>query len=265
MQWAATALVADNSAVKDLIPDLRSAWEKAPAGEAKLNFALLLANAYHTAEDGAHLKEIVIEILKTYPDSYTALGLVGSADELLNAWNDWEQMLDAQLSKHPNDESLLRMKTRLYEDHGEWSAARAMRQILIDKGKATASDFNGYAWTALFDNTVNDDAIKAARQAATLTNNASFGELHTLACLYAVQGKSAEARDLLTKTMRAFNMAIPNEEIWFALGTLYEQYGIIDAAIEAFGKVEKPLGHIGSTSTYLLAQSRLKALGASHP
>ena len=174
-------------------------------------------------------------------------------------------MLDAQLSKHPSDESLLRMKTSYYEAHGDWSAARATLQILFDKGKATATDYNRYAWSALFDNSVSDDAVKVARQGATLTNNSSFSELHTLACLYAAQGKTAEARDLLLKTMLAFNMAVPNEEVWFGYASLYEQYGIDDAAIEAYEKVEKPEGRIGATSTYQLAQARLKALKTAHP
>jgi len=265
MRWAAVSLVADNSAIKDLTPDLRSAWENASGIDTRLNFALLLANAYRTEEDGIHLKEIAGEILKSYPDSYTAIGLAASADEMLKDWDNWKQMLDAQLSKHPSDESLLRMKTSYYEAHGDWSAARATLQILFDKGKATATDYNRYAWSALFDNSVSDDAVKVARQGATLTNNSSFSELHTLACLYAAQGKTAEARDLLLKTMLAFNMAVPNEEVWFGYASLYEQYGIDDAAIEAYEKVEKPEGRIGATSTYQLAQARLKALKTAHP
>jgi tetratricopeptide (TPR) repeat protein len=265
MRWAAAALVANNSAIEALIPDLRSAWENSPAGETRLSFALLLANAYRTAEDGVHLKQIAGEILKSHPDSYTAIGLAANADEMLKDWDDWKQMLDTQLSKHSTDETLLRMKTDYYEAHGDWSAARATLQILFDRGKATASDYNRYGWSALFDNSVNDDAVKAARQSAALSNNSSFNELHTLACLYAVQGKTAEARDLLLKTMRAFNMAVPNDAVWFGYASLYEQYGIDDAAIEAYEKVEKPEGRVGATSTYLLAQTRLKALKSAHP
>jgi predicted Zn-dependent protease len=265
MQWAATALIADNSAVKERIPDLRAAWEKASASDARLNFALLLANAYRTAEDGTHLKEIAGEILKSYPESYTAIGLATGADELLKDWDDWKQMLDAQLAKHSSDETLLRMKASYYETHGEWPAARATIQVLIDKGKATAEDYNRYGWSALFDNSVNDEAIKAARQGATLTNNSSFDELHTLACLYAAQGKTAEARDLLLKTMRAYYMTVPSDVLWYVYASLYEQYGVNDAAIEAYEKVEKPEGYISATRTYVLAQNRLKALKTVRP
>jgi tetratricopeptide (TPR) repeat protein len=260
MKWAAAALVADSPAVIDLIPDLRAAWEKSPNDEAHMNFALLLATAFRTAEDGSHLREIATEILKKYPDSYTAIGFAGRADELQKDWDNWKQMLDAQLSRHPSDETLIRMKVGYLESHGEWPAARSALQTLIDKGKATAGDYERYGWSSLFDNSVNDDAIKAARQGVTLTNSSSFDELHTLASLYAAQGKTNEAHDVLVKIMRAFNMAVPNDAIWFIFGSLYEKYGVDDAAIEAYERIKKPEGYIGATSTYLLAQSRLKTL-----
>jgi tetratricopeptide (TPR) repeat protein len=260
MKWAAAALVADNPAVISLIPDLRIAGEKSPNDETRMNFAMLLATALRTAEDGVHLKEIATEILKKYPDSYTAIGFAGRADESQKDWNDWKQILDAQLSLHPSDETLIRMKVNYLEAHGEWAAARSTLQTLIDKGKATAGDYDRYAWSVLFDNSVNDDAVKAARQSVTLTNSSSFDELHTLACLYAAQGKTNEARDLVVKTMRAFNMEEPNDSLWLVLAIMYEKFGIDDAAIEAYEKVRKPEGHIWASSTYLLAQSRLKAL-----
>jgi tetratricopeptide (TPR) repeat protein len=201
-------------------------------------------------------------ILKKYPDSYTAIGFAARADEYLKKWDDWKQILDAQLARHPSDETLVRMKVSYLEAHGEWAAARSTLQTLMDKGKATAGDYDRYGWSALFDNSVNDDAIKAARQGVTLTNSSGFDELHTLACLYAAQGKTNEARDVVVKTMRMSNMAVPNDLIWFVYASMYEKYGIEDAAIEAYEKVNKPEGYIGATSTYLLAQSRLKALRA---
>jgi tetratricopeptide (TPR) repeat protein len=260
MKWAAIALIADNPAVVDLIPDLRTAWEKSPNDETRINFALLLATAFRTAEDGTHLKEIATEILKKYPDSYTAIAFVGRADEYQKNWDDWKQILDSQLSRHPSDETLVRMKAGYLEAHGEWAAARSTLQTLIDKGKATAGDYDLYGWSTLFDNSVNDDAIKAARQGVTLTNGSGSDELYTLASLYAAQGKTNEARDLLVKTMRSFNLAVPNDPLWFIFASLYEKYGIYDAAIQAYETIKKPEGYIGPTSTYLLAQARLKTL-----
>jgi hypothetical protein len=62
--------------------------------------------------------------------------------------------------------------------------------------------------------------------------------------------------------MTAGNLAQPNPEVWFGFGAIYEQYGLADAAIEAFRKVEKPEGTTSPTDTYVLAQAHLKDLHA---
>jgi hypothetical protein len=46
-------------------------------------------------------------------------------------------------------------------------------------------------------------------------------------------------------------------------GPLGLQYGVADAAIDAFRKVEKPEGTISPTDTYVLAQAHLKGPKAS--
>ena len=63
--------------------------------------------------------------------------------------------------------------------------------------------------------------------------------------------------------MTVANLSEPNSSVWYVLASIYEQYGITDAAIEAYRKVDKPEGRIYPTSTWLLAQARLKALGIS--
>jgi hypothetical protein len=43
-------------------------------------------------------------------------------------------------------------------------------------------------------------------------------------------------------------------------GSLYEKYGMQDAAMEAYAKVKKPEGRTAPMSTWVLAQARLKTL-----
>jgi len=261
MKLAAVSLVISNSAIKDLVPLIRAAKDKAATDDARLNLALLLANAYLKTENGPELRSVAAEILKQYPDSYTAIGLAGSADGMLKDWSHWSEMLESRLAKHPDDETLLRLKSEYSQAKGDFDLGRATEQSIIDKGKAVANDYNMYAWMSLFDGKVDSDVVKSAQQAVMLTRQSGFAELHTLACIYAYQGKSAEARDLLLKAMAIANLSEPNEPIWYGFGNIYEQYGINDSAIEAYKKVEKPEGRIGPTSTYLLAQARLRALG----
>ena len=263
MRLAAASLVAFTPAIKPLLPAIRAEWETA-TGDRRLDLGLLLANGYIEVEDGPDARTVAAEILKKYPGSYEALELDGGADALLKDWSHRYQTLEERIIKRPDDEILLRQKAYSAEAQGDFVLARAAEQAVIDQGKATANDYNMYAWTALFDGKVDADVVKAAQQSAMLTNNNSFAELHTLACIYAVQGKTGEARELLLKGMAADNMSEPNAAVWFAFGVIYEQYGINDAAIEAYRKVEKPDGPVNPTDTYVLAQARLKALGAAH-
>lgn len=262
MKLAAASLVASNAAIKDLLPELRAAWEKASSDDERLKLALVLAFGYNTADDAAQLRVVDAELLKKYPDSYVALGLAGAADEMLKDWKSWSDRIDAQLARHPDDDNLLRQKVQYAEAKGDFALARAAEQALMDKDKALAQDYNNYAWTALFDDKVDAESVKNAQQATMLTNNGTFAELHTLACVYAREGKSAEARDELLKAMKVANLSEPNSETWFGFGSIYEGYGVNDAAIDAYNKVVKPDGRIGAGSTYALAQMRLRALAA---
>jgi hypothetical protein len=107
------------------------------------------------------------------------------------------------------------------------------------------------------------DAIQQAQQANSLSINSSFTDLHTLACVYAAQGKTTEAKQVLLQAMDAAKLEQPNSEVCFGFGALYEQYGVTGAAIEAFRKVTKPQGTISATDAYVLAQTHLKELKAS--
>jgi tetratricopeptide (TPR) repeat protein len=263
MQHAAAALVADNPGIRALLPALQADWKSAASEQERLNLGLLLCFGYTTAEDGAALKTVSAEVLAKYPDSYSAIDLAGDADRLLKDWKGWNSMLDAQLARHPDDENLLRMKAHYAGAQGNFALDRATLQKLFDNGKATSNDYNSYGWSALFDGKIDAEVIKNAQQANLLTQNGSFNALHTLACLYAAQGRTTEARDLLLKAMAQKNLTEPDSEVWFGLASIYEQYGVADAAIEAYRKVEKPEGAIEATSTWLLAQARLKALGGN--
>jgi len=87
--------------------------------------------------------------------------------------------------------------------------------------------------------------------------------LHTLACLYAEIGKTKEARDLLLRGMDELRLDEPNDDYWYVFGRIAEQYGEREIAIADYRKLEKPKQALAiPTSTYRLAQMRLKAMNA---
>jgi len=265
MRRAAQSLIAGSLAIQPLLPEIHAAWKSATSDQDKLNLGLVLAYSYWRVGDGPKLREVSSAILAKYPDSYTAINLAGDADALLKDWKDWDNMLDTRIAKRSDDENLLRMKVNAEQVEGNFAASRLAGQKIVDLGKATSGDYNDYAWSALFDGKVDADITKAAQQATMLSNNSSFAELHTLACIYAYQGKTAEARDLLLKAMKMLNQAVPNPEVWFAFAMIYEKYGLDDAAIAAYSKVEKPESDLLTGSTYLLAQQRLAVLRTPQP
>ncbi|MFZ1085616.1 MAG: DUF3857 domain-containing protein [Terracidiphilus sp.] len=262
IRLAAASLVVSTPTIRQLLPAVYAAWEKA-VDPRRTDLSLVLAWGYIETENGSALKAVSSEILTKYPESYEAIDLVCKADALLKDWKPMYQMLDEHIAKHPDDEILLRQKAYAAELQGDFVLARATEQTVMDLGKAGANDYNMYAWTALFDGKVDVEVVKNAQQSTMLTSNSSYNELHTLACIYAVRGKTHEAREMLLKAMEADELSLPNSAIWFGFGSIYEKYGINDAAIDAYRKVEKPDGPIGPTDTYVLAQARLKALGAS--
>jgi hypothetical protein len=75
-------------------------------------------------------------------------------------------------------------------------------------------------------------------------------------------GRTAEARQLLLQAMSVAGLEEPDSSIWYGFGRIYEQYGLNDAAIGAYRRVEMPAGNLDPADTFVLAQSRLAALRA---
>jgi tetratricopeptide (TPR) repeat protein len=171
-------------------------------------------------------------------------------------------MLQSRLAKRPNDRNLLVQMVEEAEAEGDFLRARKNLRTLLDSGHALAVDYNAFAWLSLFGGTADAKAVEAAQQANLLSNGDGFAELHTLACIYAAQGKTTEARQLLLQAMSSGKLVEPNGPIWFGFGLIYEQYGVRDAAISAYKRVQKPEGWISPIDVFMLAQIRLQALGA---
>jgi tetratricopeptide (TPR) repeat protein len=266
MRLAAISLVAGSMDGKAYLAEVGAAREKAN-GQRQTDLDLLLAELAIGAEEPKIALPAAMRLLDQEPDSLTALRLAGSAYSFLNDAKSWQAMLAPKLAKKPKDHDLLTEQVRAYELAHDFAAAQATQQMVLDSGKAESEDYNGYAWLGLFHDHLGEDVTKAAQQANMLTKNGNFAELHTLACIYAAQGRTTEARQVLKQAMYAGSMTEPDSSVWYALGLIYEQYGARTAALDAYGRVRAhdldDHTYIDPTSTYLLAQARIKALGAA--
>ena len=263
MRLAALSLLAGSMDAKPYLDEIAAAREKA-TGQRQTDLDLLLAMSALGAEQPAMGMPAAKRLLEEEPDSTVALNLMGEGYMFQNDVAGWMAMLTPRLEKKPGDHDLLQVQVQVYTLAHDFKSAQAAAQKVLDSGKATRNDYNSYAWIGLFHNDLGEDIIKAAQQSAQMGNNSGFAELHTLACIYAAQGKTTEARQVLQEAMDAGSMVEPNSAVWYVLGLIYEQYGATTAALNAYGHVQAhdfdDHTFIDPTSTYVLAQDRMKAL-----
>jgi tetratricopeptide (TPR) repeat protein/transglutaminase-like putative cysteine protease len=265
MRVAAISLLAGSMDAKPYLESVAALREKA-TGEHQMDFDLLLAYAYDGVEDAKPALKYAKNLLEEEPDSETAMHLAAQAYALEGDTKDWSAMLAPHVARHGDDPDVLRDEVSLLDSEHKYGDARATEKKIFDSGKADGSDYNSYAWLGLFDDSLGADITSAAQQSNMISRNGNFASLHTLACIYAAQGKVTDAQQVLTQAMTAANMAKPNSEVWYALGRLYEDYGLRDAALAAYKRVEAhewdDHAYIDPMSTYLLAQARIASLGA---
>jgi tetratricopeptide (TPR) repeat protein len=261
IKLAAASLLTGDKSIGELLGYIESQKAALPATASKedrANLDLLLSYAYMRMEDAAHAQSSSQALLAPYPDSPSAISLAGRAYGLTGNYAAWSAMLATRVARHPEDRELLALSAQEASAEGDFARARKSYRAILDSGQAEVEDYNQYAWLTLFGGPVDTQAVEAAQQANSLTKNASFSILHTLACVYAAQGKATEARQALLQGMDSANMTAPSSPAWYALGAIYEDYGLADAAKSAYQKVEKPDYAPDPLDTYVLAQRKLK-------
>ncbi len=242
---------------------LEAAQKEAVSDREKTNILLALALGYSVQDNFAKLFEVASALLKQEPESKLAFSESAQALMGLGRYDVAIGLADERLKLLEGDPDALRMKMVIESSRGNYAAASALGRKMVDQGKQDAEIFNEIAWFALFTGKVNDADIAAAIKATQLANDKPH-ILHTLACLYAETGKTKEARDLLLRGMDDLNLDEPNDDYWYAFGRIAEQYGERETAIADYRKLQVPKEILAvPTSSYRLAQMRLKVLGAS--
>lgn len=263
MRLAALSLLAGSKFIAARTPELVQARDSAKDAAERGRMNLALAIAYSTQKRWAELLATAQELIKAYPDSDRAFELAVLACRNTRNFDEWEKLLQTRLQKRPDEPEYIRSQAMLALYRGDVKKSRAILKTLIDSGKASNSDLNQFGWDALLPPAkVDGEAVEAVERANSLTKNSDFSIMHTLVCLYAEQGKTKQARDLLLKTMEAGHLLEPDSAIWLALGSIAEQYGEAEAARSMYARVEKSESE-GPGSNYSIAQQRLITLKTS--
>jgi tetratricopeptide (TPR) repeat protein len=259
---AAAILVGTKPTVAQGVPILEAALKEASGDRERTNIRIALTVAYPIQNNFARLLDVASALLKDEPESRTAfidneLALMG-----LSRYDEALALADERLKLLENDSDAYEMKMEIEANRGNFAAARGWAQKLADLGKEDAMLLNNESWYALFTGKVEQADIARAIRATEMQKD-SPGILHTLACLYAEAGNTKDAREVLLRAMDDWNLNEPNDDVWYVLGRIAEQYGEREIAIADYRKMEKPKEPLAvPTSTWRLAQIRLKAMGA---
>ena len=228
----------------------------------RTNIQLTLAVGYSFQDNYSRLLDVSSALLKQEPESIQAYFYESEALMGLGRYDEAIALADDRLKMLDNDSDALSMKVQIEANRGDFAAAHAWGEKLLAIGKENAETLNSLAWNALFTGRVTDDDIATAVKATQMEKD-DPNILHTLACLYAEVGNTKDAYDVLLRAMDEWNLDQPNDEVWYVLGRIAEQYGERDIAIADYRKLEKPKEVLAiPTSTWRLAQIRLKAMGA---
>jgi len=260
---AASILVGTKSTADRGIEILDAGLKTAGTDRERENIELALCAGYGLRQNFKALLPIASALLSQEPESRVVFldniqALLG-----LDRYDDAMKLADDRLKLLENDPDALRSKTEIETTRGNYEAARSWLHKLADLGREDAELLNETAWLSLYTGKVNDKDIAAGIKATQLAKDNPH-ILHTLACLYAEAGKTNEARNLLIRSMDELNLDEPNDDYWYAFGLIAEQYGERDVAIADYRKLQKPSEALSlPTSSYELAQMRLKALNAT--
>lgn len=258
---ATALLLADCAMGERALPLLSSVDENALSATDRLSLDLARGKVYLELDRWADLQAVAQRLVAAVPTSSLAFRYQQWAGIQLQQWDTVEAASRDRLARLPDDSIAREMLVHRAEARGSFGDIPVIMQPLIDSGRATASDYNQYAWTSLLKQPVPEQAVEAARMAYDETQGRSLAINHTLACVYAASGKPREARDLLLKGMEQVGIAEPDDSAWYGFGLVAEAYGDAESARDYYAHVQRPRkGVIQASSVYALSQARLKAL-----
>lgn len=260
---AASILVGTKSTAPEGIALLAPARLRARTEHERSNINIALAVGYALEDNFRKQYSVSSALLRQVPESKFAFESCLDALMGMGRYQEAMKLADDRLKLLDGDTDALMAKSEIEAERGNYAASQSWAQKIVDQGKQNASLLNSIAWYALYTGKIEPSDIADAIKATQISNE-NPDILHTLACLYAATGKTKDARDLLLRAMDELNLVEPNDAFWYAFGLIAEQYGETQIAIADYRKLSKPKEPLAlATSTYRLAQMRLKALGAN--
>jgi tetratricopeptide (TPR) repeat protein len=168
-------------------------------------------------------------------------------------------MAEARLARRPDDPDALRELAGIAVSSGQYDEAERRFARLAAVGRAGPGDLNNRAWNAIFRGAVDDEALEWGRVAS---DKLGASALHTLATLYAERGRTAEAMQLLAKSIASTAADEPKPHDWYVVGRVAEQCGLTDVARASYARSAAD-PQPGLDSAAVLARRGLGRLGGA--
>ncbi|HYL78141.1 MAG TPA: DUF3857 domain-containing protein [Bryobacteraceae bacterium] len=265
IRYAAASLMAHSEDAEKAIPILDEGRAKATSPADTLKFDVALAEAYTQAKNYDRLLPVARDLLGAHPDSESAFLSVVLALSGLKKWEDAMKAIEERLARNPEDHAALSSQGSIAMVRGDAEKCIEIGRKIIAAGSSNPEDWNRIAWASLMANDVTAESIEFAQKGVFASKGAAFGILHTLAALYAEMGKTTEAREVILQAMEVGGQEEPEGNSWYVFGRIDEDYGIADAALAAYKRVDKPATDEAlPATTWALAQRRLAVLQKGH-
>jgi tetratricopeptide (TPR) repeat protein len=210
--------------------------------------------------DKSKIAEVADRLRQRHPDSFSAFITWAMTMGDTGRGSVAEAAAKERLERSPRDRAALYALHVLAAGRHDYAASAAYARRIVDELSPTPNDYNEAAWTALFTTRDLERAIEDARRASDEKNANRSAALHTLAAVYAESGRNSDARQALLQSISLRQNDEPESYDWYVFGRIAENYGVADAALAAYRRVEKKPEDATGLSTWELAQRRLALL-----
>ena len=169
--------------------------------------------------------------MKAYSDLHNIEGARTAAE----AWS----------KRFPEDDVALRQLLMIAGLRKDVQGVLAYGHRLDALQKLTPLDLNNWAWYELTCGALTDSTLGLINRSIYEGKTSTFAALHTQSCIYAELNRTREARDILYQAMDEQGLEDPDGTCWYVLGRMAEQYGLPEAAREAYlrvGSKPQPFG-----------------------
>lgn len=259
VRCAAASLFSVENTLAELLPTLTACRQAAAEGPRRIAFDRTLLATYLALDKHEEAAEASLRLASASDSEILYRAQLASLIDL-RRWDDMRKIADARLAKTPGD--LLAQDTfaEVALRQGDFDEAERIVQRMLDSGKAGADQYNQAAWIGVVRGRADERTLELAQRAAGLSNYQDWGILHTLATVYAEQGKAAEAYRVILQALEL--KGEPDLNDWYVFGRLAEHYGLPESARYYYEKAAESKDDSNPMSTLHLVRKRLEALGA---